>query len=165
MIKGHYGALLYGAELAQHVHQLFLQAGVLDRHLLDLDHEPDLAEGELDDLLQQGHVLAAAGVQPPQLGRRVIAYQSAAVGRPFESVVVDHHEAPVGGQVHIALDEVATSGDGRPEGSDRVLGMFGRVATMSAQQGQAVVMRGLVSSTDRLSQGAGKSNCAGGSFW
>jgi hypothetical protein len=38
--------------------------------------------------------------------------------------------------------------------------MLGGVATMSADQGTAVVMRSLVASTDRLSQGAGKSNCA-----
>ena len=89
MVEGDDRALLHRAQLAQHRHELLLETWVLDGHLLDLDHETDLAQRELDDLLQQRDVLALAGVELAQLGRGVVAHESLAVGRALERVVVD----------------------------------------------------------------------------
>ena len=110
-------------------------------------------------------MLAVAGVEAAQLGGRVVANQALSIGRPLERVIVDHDQAAVRREMDVAFDEIAPGGDRRTKGADRVFGMLGGVATMSADQGTAVVMRSLVASTDRLSQGAGKSNCARQAFW
>jgi len=105
------GAAVTKIELAKHGDQLVLQPWVLDRDLLDLDDQADLADRELDDLLQQGDVFAFAGVEPAQLRGGVIAHEAGAVGGPIERVVVDDHQPAVGGEVDVAFDEVAAGAD------------------------------------------------------
>jgi len=99
------------SKLAEHRDQLVLQARVLDRHLLDLDHQADLADRELDHLLQEGDVLALAGIEAPQLGGGVIAHQAGSIGGALERVVVDDHQPAVRRKVHVTFDQVATGGD------------------------------------------------------
>src|SRR5438034_9186374 len=80
VVEGDDRALRDGAQLAEHVDELLLQAGIERRQLLDLDHEADLADRELDHLLQEGDLLPVAGVELAQLGRGVVADEPRAVG-------------------------------------------------------------------------------------
>ena len=69
MVEGDRRALLHRPELAQHVEQLLLEPRIQRRQLLELDHQADLAERELDDLLQEGDLLPIARVELAQLCR------------------------------------------------------------------------------------------------
>ena len=111
VVEGDDRALGHRAELAQHVDELLLEADVHRRKLLDLDHEPDLADRELDHLLQERDLLAVAGIELAQLGGAAIADEAFAVGGAIEGVVVDDDEPSIRRQVHVALDEVASGGD------------------------------------------------------
>ena len=154
VVEGDDRALRDGAQLAEHVDELLLQAGIERRQLLDLDHEADLADRELDHLLQEGNLLPVAGVELAQLGRGVVADEPNAVGRPIQRVVVDHDQPSVRRQVDVALDEVAAGRDRGAKRPHRVLRVLGGVAPVPAQQGPAVVVCTLVARANRLSQDA-----------
>src|SRR4029077_10223035 len=147
-------AFLHGAELAQHVYQLLLETLVGDGQLFDLDHKTNLAQRQLDDVVEQRDVLALAGVELPQLGRSVVAHESRAVRGALERVVVNNDEPAVGRQVDVALDEVAASLDGRAKRPHRVLRMMGWIAAMASEQWPALVVRVLVTRSNALSQRA-----------
>src|SRR5260370_357738 len=145
-------------ELAQRRDQLLLEPGVGDRHLLGLDHEADLADGQLDHLLEQGYVLASARVEAAQLGGRVISDQALAVCGALERVVVDDDQPAVGGEVDVAFDEVAPGIDGGAKRSHRVFGMLRGIASVSAEERAAVVVNGLVTGSRGWAHGSEQSN-------
>ena len=93
-------------------------------------------------------MLALAGVETTELGGRMIAHQAGPVGGALERVVVDNDQSAVGREMHIALDEIATGGDGRPKRTHRVFRMVRRVASVSSQQRPAFVVGGLVACLD-----------------
>jgi len=76
--------------------ELVFQTRVLNRHLLDLDDEAHLAQGQLDDLLEIGDLLAFARVQAAKLAGGEVAHQPGPIGGPLKAVVVDDHEPAVG---------------------------------------------------------------------
>jgi hypothetical protein len=65
-------------------------------------------------------------------------------------VVVDHGQLAVGGQVHVALDEVAADFDRRLERSQGVLGMLGRISPVAAQHHPPLGPGGLQALPDRI---------------
>src|SRR5439155_24969597 len=50
------------------------------------------------------------------------AHRARAVGRALERLVVQHHDDPVGGRVHVQLEPLGTRLEPRGEGVERVLG-------------------------------------------
>ena len=154
VVEGHDCAFGHRTELAEHVQELVFEPWVERRNLLELDHQPDLAERELDHLLQERDLLAITCVELAQLGRREVFDQPAAVGGAVEGVVVNDDEATVGRKVHVAFDEVAAGGDGGPERPQSVLRILRRVAAVAAYQRPPLIMRSLVTRANRLSQDA-----------
>ena len=57
-----------------------------------------------------------------------------AVGRSIYCAVVDDHRDAVGGQLHVALENLGAGIDGCLEGSERVLRRDGREAAMGDQE-------------------------------
>ena len=149
MVEGDDRAFGHGSQLAEHVQQLVLEALVQWRHLLQLDDEPDLADDELHDLLQERDLLTVACVQLPELSRRVVTDEPGAVGRAFEGVVVDDDEPPVRRQVDVTFDEVAADSHRRAERPHGVLRVLRGIAPVTAQQRPALVVCSLVARADR----------------
>src|SRR2546427_503116 len=72
----------------------------------------------------------------------MIAHQARPVGGALERVVVDNDQSAVGREMHIALDEIATGGDGRPKRTHRVFRMVrivGYDETVLPQLANAVI--------------------------
>ncbi len=159
VVERHHRALLDRAELTEHVDELLLEALVDDGQLLDLDHQADLAERELDHVVQQRDVLSVARVQLAQLGRGVVAHQAVAVGGALERVVVDDHQAAVRRQVNVAFDEVATRVDRGAERLHGVLWKLRRIAAVAAEKRPALVVCVLVTRVDaQRHEGRSESN-------
>ncbi len=111
--------------------------GRLDRRLplFDLDVERHAGEG-LEQRGEGGHAEAAcaigvgavggaeavAGVEALHRRERERAHRTRALGRTLERLVVEHHDDPVGGRMHVQLEPLGTRLQPRRKGVERVLG-------------------------------------------
>ena len=152
MVERHHRAFLHRAQLAEHVDELLLETGIHDGQLLDLDDQADLAQRQLDHVVEKRDAFALAGVELHQLGGGVITYQAVSVGRAIEGVVVDDHQPSIRREVDVALDQVAAGRDRGTKRAHRVFGVVGRVAPVAAEQWATVIVGGLVASADGFDQ-------------
>ena len=133
--------------------QLLLEA----EHLLELELEVEaLGTDKGDELVQGGNRFAGKLVRKPSsrvqradLVQRRHEHRTAAVGRPVERLVMDHHQRAVAGQADIGLDPARTHLLGHANGGQRVLGRVRGSAAMGDE--------GLAN--ERLGRGHGGSLC------
>jgi hypothetical protein len=58
---------------------------------------------------------------------------------------MDDDEAAVGGEVDVALDQIAAQRDGRPERAHGVFRVLGGIAPMAADERPSFIVRSLIS--------------------
>src|SRR5215813_2364374 len=98
--------------------------------VFDLQVEPDLAQRQVERLVERGHALALAGVGAPDFGQRQSVDAPRQVRRVIERRVVNDHDVIVAGDVQVEFDHLRALPDGEIKGAQRVLGFVGRCAAM-----------------------------------
>ena len=116
-----------------------LDAGVVDRRVLDLDVEDRVALARPGEhLVQRRNPLArvlrpepAAGIERLELGQGMVADCAVAVGGSIDGFIVNHDERAVPRQMHVQLNPVGAKLEPALEGGQRVFGTVAHRAAMA----------------------------------
>ena len=131
--------LLGHLEPADRLDNRCLDAGVVDRRVLDLDVEDRVALARPGEhLVQRRNPLArvlrpepAAGIERLELGQRMVADCAVAVGGSIDGLVVNDDERVVPRQVHVQLNPVGAKLEPTLEGGQSVFGTVAHRAAMA----------------------------------
>jgi hypothetical protein len=100
------------------------------RRLFDLQVEPNLAQRQVESLVERRNALALARVGAPDFGKRQTVDAPRQVRRVIERRVVDDHDVVVAGDVQVEFDHLRALPDGEVESAQSVLGFVGRCASV-----------------------------------
>ena len=134
VVKADHGGLLLHPRVTNHRHQGWLDHGIDDGQALDLDCHAHAPPSKLEHLLEAGDPFAAPGVELLQFPQRTSSHEPLSVGGADHAVVVDHRQPSVGGEMHIALNDVDAELDRGSERCESVLGVLSRIPTMAAEE-------------------------------